>query len=353
MERITKLSDAIRKLMEVEFSGYIKINFSQGSIGRVEKSEEFEDTAILITGRDNGKKSGLGGQVNHETLKAVPIMLLLSIALAGCAASAKVRPPQPAGESGNVRVVRSGDVADIRYLCRLKSGEVAAATDPVAESQPKSNIYEKREETGPLSVQAIGADEADLTAGSPFTQPSFEEEIQYYLGRTIIGMKQGDKLTAELKAKDSQSRVHEEYILRLNRVRTHPKLMVMQKHTYEYATKQSPEIGQAYTYDPDFPGKVESISDEGVTIRIMVTPGAVKETPFGSGRYSEDGDNYKMEIDARKGALIRMAGLVGRIVYVDDKAFHIDFGNPFGGETLICDVTVEKIAEEKTAKSGK
>jgi FKBP-type peptidyl-prolyl cis-trans isomerase 2 len=182
---------------------------------------------------------------------------------------------------------------------------------------------------------------------------SFEEKIQYYLGRTIIGRKQGDKLTAELKANDAQPRIAGEYILRLNRVRTHPKVMVMQKHTYEYVTKQSPEIGQAYTYETDFPGRVESISDEGVTIRTLVTPGTIEETPFGPGRISEDGDNYKMEIDARKGALVRMAGLVGRIIYVDDKAFHIDFGNPFGGETLICDVTVEKIAEEKTAQSGK
>ena len=351
MDRITKLSDAIRTLMEVEFSGYIKINFSQGSIGRVEKSEEFEDTAILITGRNNGKKSSLGGQINHETLKAVPIMLLLSLALAGCATSAKVKPMQPVSETGSAKVVRSGDAADIHYLCRLESGEVAAATDPVAESQPKSCIYEKRTETGPVSVRAIGANDAERPAGSPLTQPSFEEEIQYYLGRTIIGMKQGEKLTAELKAKDSLPRVAEEYVLRLNRVRTQPKVMVMQKHTYEYVTKQSPEIGQAYTYDPDFPGRVESISEKGVTIRIIVTPGTVKETPFGPGRYSEDGDNYKMEIDARKGALVRMAGLVGRIFYVDEKEFRIDFGNPFGGETLICDVMVEKIAEEKTAQT--
>ncbi len=56
-----------------------------------------------------------------------------------------------------------------------------------------------------------------------------------------------------------------------------------------------------------------------------------------------------MVIDAHKGALVLAAGMVGRISYVDDKAFYIDFGNPFGGETLLCDVTVEKIADAKLA----
>lgn len=47
MDKMKRLSEAIRNLMEGEFSGYIKINFSQGSLGRVEKSEEFDATNIL------------------------------------------------------------------------------------------------------------------------------------------------------------------------------------------------------------------------------------------------------------------------------------------------------------------
>ncbi len=48
MDRMKSLSEAIRTLMEGEFSGYLKINFSQGSLGRIEKSEEF-DAAKIIT----------------------------------------------------------------------------------------------------------------------------------------------------------------------------------------------------------------------------------------------------------------------------------------------------------------
>lgn len=58
MDRTKKLIETIRTLMEGQFSGHIKINFSQGSIGRVEKSEEFEEASIIFVHEkhDNGNK---------------------------------------------------------------------------------------------------------------------------------------------------------------------------------------------------------------------------------------------------------------------------------------------------------
>ena len=55
MDRITRLTEIIGMLMSEEFSGHIKINFSQGSIGRVEKSEEFEDVATVYAERPGQK----------------------------------------------------------------------------------------------------------------------------------------------------------------------------------------------------------------------------------------------------------------------------------------------------------
>jgi hypothetical protein len=40
MEKITKIVDAIKALMDKKFTGYIKINFTRGSVERVEKFEE-------------------------------------------------------------------------------------------------------------------------------------------------------------------------------------------------------------------------------------------------------------------------------------------------------------------------
>lgn len=38
--RLDMLLDVLREAMQGEFTGYIKVNYSQGSIGRVEKFEE-------------------------------------------------------------------------------------------------------------------------------------------------------------------------------------------------------------------------------------------------------------------------------------------------------------------------
>jgi hypothetical protein len=40
MSRLSDLMNVIQDMNEKEFTGYIKINFSQGGIGRIEKYEE-------------------------------------------------------------------------------------------------------------------------------------------------------------------------------------------------------------------------------------------------------------------------------------------------------------------------
>jgi len=40
MEKLTKINEMIKSLIDKKFTGYIKINFDRGAIGRVEKFEE-------------------------------------------------------------------------------------------------------------------------------------------------------------------------------------------------------------------------------------------------------------------------------------------------------------------------
>ena len=63
MDRMTRLTQAIGMLMTEEFSGHIKINFSQGSIGRIEKSEEFEDVATICM--EDRRKHEHGGEAQR------------------------------------------------------------------------------------------------------------------------------------------------------------------------------------------------------------------------------------------------------------------------------------------------
>ena len=77
MDRMKRLIETIRMLMEGEFCGYIKINFSQGSLGRIEKSEELEDASIITNGREKRTKQYDGKDVS---LFFVSLWLMVSLA---------------------------------------------------------------------------------------------------------------------------------------------------------------------------------------------------------------------------------------------------------------------------------
>ena len=40
MDKLNKIIEMIKALMEKKFTGYIKVNFSRGNVGRIEKFEE-------------------------------------------------------------------------------------------------------------------------------------------------------------------------------------------------------------------------------------------------------------------------------------------------------------------------
>ncbi len=311
--------------------------------------------SILIWGRNKFyMKRMIDMKFNQKEIQTMFQVFVCMLTIAGCATPGthQTSQPEPATDLTKARQVQLGDTASVNYLCRLRSGEVAAATDNVAEIQRKSNLYVRKEEAGPISIEAVSAADTAQIQATSYVQRSMEEEISHQLAFVIVSMKEGDTRAVEIKAEDVPEQEAPQYIAHLSRVRTRPKEMKMPKGDYEYRTRQSPEVGQAYSYDPDFPGRVEAVSDQEVTIRFSATPGAVIETPFGSGRIRDDGEDYKVDIEARKGALVRAGEMVGHITDADDKGITVDFGNSFGGETLLCDVTVDKIIDAKPLKKG-
>lgn len=247
-------------------------------------------------------------------------------------------------------VVKPGDWVEMRYLCRLKTGEVAASSDPVAETEKKSAIFKAEEQVAPAFIlMAVSPDEPlpeQLWPGP------FESEIQMLLARGLTGMKVGEKRRIELSAKMIPGINEQEGFAWLAKTRTRPKEMKMPRGDYEFRAQKTPEVGQTYFYDPAFPGKVERVTETDVIIRFTATPGDTIETPFGQGRIREEGDNYKVDIDAKEGTLVRTGNKIGRITKVDDKVITIDYRHPFGYEELGCDVTVVKIVEKELLEIG-
>ena len=352
MDRMKRLIEAIRILIEGGFSGYIKINFSQGSLGRVEKFEEIEHAAIVYAKEKNESKrrDKKESSIEVQLQKAVQIILLTVPFLAGCAAPEKVAIVQLGNiaEPPIVRTIQPGDTAYINYTCRLGTGEIVAASDIIADNQLKSNVFVKTMEAGPISVAAVRPDKLSTAT----REEPLEEEIALQLAGVVTGMKEGERRQAELTAQDIPSRDVQNYIARLPKIRSRPKEMKITVEQYRYKTGKDPEIGQAFSMETAFPGIVAAVTKQDVTIRFSATAGEVIQPPFGPGRIREEGQKYKVDIDARKGGLTRMGGMIGRIADVDDRYITVDYRNPFGGETLICDVTVEKVADLLPSKNG-
>jgi len=265
-------------------------------------------------------------------------IFLLLLLLVGCATS------------GSVRQTLPGDIADIHFQCMLPSGEIAAATDDTAvkKSQMKANVYVVRDKI----------DSVHVVIKSPSEKPVFEKEISFEddiaarLAWHLTGLKEGEMRHVELTAEDLPERTKEDYVLRMARIRERPKEIKMTVSEYQSSKGMAPETGQTFILDPAIPGRVESVTGEDVVIRFSAKEGDVVKTPLGPGRIRVEDNAYKIDIDARKGSLVRTGHLVGRITDVDDKFIIIDYRNPFGGETLSCDVTVNRITEAETKKEG-
>jgi FKBP-type peptidyl-prolyl cis-trans isomerase 2 len=160
-------------------------------------------------------------------------------------------------------------------------------------------------------------------------------------------MKQGESRTVNLTAEELPERTKEDYVVRMAHVRRQPKEMRMTIDEYRSRSGKSPEVGQLVVSDPAVSGRVETVTEEEVVLRFSAQAGDVLPTKFGPARIRETENLYEIVIDAREGALVRTAHLVGRISEVDEDYFTLDYRNPFGGQKLICDVAVEKATEVK------
>lgn len=237
---------------------------------------------------------------------------------------------------------RKGDRATIHFTCKLKSGELAASSlkDLPQDTPPvKSAIYVPRETNDPVSV-VVGE---DLGADQPGKERSLEAEIISGLAHVVVGMRAGERREVELKGRPHGVVPPSEYFLSMARIRRRPKELTMTPEEYKSRTGRDPQEGQPYTVDPAIPGKVASVSETGVLIRFSAEPGSRAETPFGPAIVKDAESEYLLEIQAEIGRLVRSGPFVGRLTTVEGDNMTIDYGHPFGGEVLDCQVSLESV----------
>lgn len=272
----------------------------------------------------------------------VVILLLLGLAVSGCGSVRSIQ-SSDALQTPVTKTAEPGDRVDIHYLCRLKTGEVAAATDVAPETEPKANIFVMRKETIPVAIVAALRDEP---LSETFRPAPFDIAIWERIRRGITGMKEGETRQMELTAGMVPGETEQAGFALLSRVRTRPKEKKYLKDEYEFRAGKAPEVGQDFSTDPVFPGKVDAVTDTEVVVRFAAKNGDVIETPFGPGTIREEADKYTVDINAKEGSLVRTGNKIGRISRVDETVITVDYRHAFGYETLICDVKVENIIKD-------
>lgn len=238
-------------------------------------------------------------------------------------------------------VARLGDRVEVSFTCRLPEGDVAASTTGdtgKGDGLKRSPIFLERGTSAPIAV----------TAGVPDRLPSdnlraFEDEIVQQLRGKVVGMSEGERRTVALSTQGNPAAAAGANRVTMARVRVRPKVLRMTPADFRGRTGKDPELGQAYVVDPAVPGSVTEVGESEVVITFSATPGTVVPLSFGSGVVADAGENYEIRITAEKGRLVRSGGLVGRIAEVNDKYVILDFPDPFAGETLTCEVTLDSV----------
>ncbi|HYA42056.1 MAG TPA: hypothetical protein VEF34_12180 [Syntrophobacteraceae bacterium] len=244
--------------------------------------------------------------------------------------------------------IKPGDKVGIQFTCRFPNGEIAASTSSAVakdSSLRKSAVYLPRSKDDPLEVTA-GQSAAEKRFPVPFL-----DEIVTRIAASVPGMRPDETRTIEIRSERPVAVPEKEQFLELARIMQRPKEIRMSRDEYKSRAGKDPELGAEYALDPDIPGKVASVSENEVLVRCSAQSGSVIETPFGKGTVRENGDRIEIVIEAARGTLVRMGPIVGRISDAREKMFTIDFGDPFGGEPLACEVKAERISGDKLSKA--
>lgn len=268
----------------------------------------------------------------------IVMFAITGTALAGCAAVEKARP------------VVAGDRVGVHFTCRLKSGEIAISTEKkVADdpSLPKSVLFIPRDQDGPLMISAAVAvqDQPD----GPYA--SFEERVLKRIASAVVGMAPDKQRTAPIMAEREDAYLKpEEIFLKMSRVRHRPKEINVDSADFVSRTGKSPVVGMEVEIEEGLPALVASVEADHVHLSLAALAGREIRTPFGQGNVKETPDDLEITIDPEVGKLVRSGPLAGRISAFDDTSFTLDYGHPYGGEDLSCDIVVESVVE--MAKQG-
>jgi len=277
--------------------------------------------------------------MNRLSSSRIFVALLLALVMPAAGA---------AGQDIERRPMLAGKAYQVDYTCRLPDGRVLCTTDS---RYLKKERFEETART--LFVPSSAYEPALITIEGPRElKPGpvpLIEEVEYRLGLLLAGQMTGDTLDIELTSETLEEMSKEERYLVLVRVMKRPKLQEMERAKFVQYTKKEPRPGDVLFAERKhgWPWEVLSVDEQNVTIRYRLAEGDRVQMPMGPyGVVRDAGDKWEIILDLELGDLVRAGNFIGQISHFDEVAFLSDFGHPFGGKPLSCEVRAKPLSQD-------
>lgn len=268
------------------------------------------------------------------SVAAVSLSLFL---LGGCAAH---------GQGGNLPAV--GERLALQYTCRLPDGSLAATTRKKIAEDPevrKSEIFSPRKAYHPAEI-VVPASPEQITVDYI---GSLEEKIVQSLARKASELPISRKVEVELAGSVPENIPENERFMQMARQIKLPRRMVVSIAEYQAEYPKPPVPGEILGADENFSTMVEKVEGDEVHLLFSSAPGATRKTVYGIEHFTQEEEEFLVRLEVTPGAVLRTGPLVGRISSVEQESFTIDYGHPFGGETLSCQVQALPVKDPGSA----
>ena len=260
------------------------------------------------------------------------LIIICSLLAMACSAT------QPTVKHSNETISDMG--RGLNYTCRFDDGSVVVTTDPAvgySPDIPKAQVFIKKTEYMPADVTNI--DPGQIESDSQ-QLPVLEEVVLQTLIPQTQDWPLGTTRTVGVETHARQDLPEEERIIQLLRVKTNPKSIRYAKSIFRRVTASKAIVGEPVILHEGVIGKVVEVGNDEVHVEFEPQSDKPIDGPFGPIVVTDQGDHYRIEIDALEGDMVRVGPAVGRIAVVNDKTFRVDYAHPFGGQSLTCDTQV-------------
>jgi len=244
-----------------------------------------------------------------------------------------------------IDLIKSGDRVRLDYTCYADKGQAIA-----------TNISEVCEDskTKKSRVFTCFDKEADkiMTAGASIefmdekSLIPFEVAIRNELSDALVGLLNGKRMRVFLDADQPPNIKDDERRIGLAIKRKRPKKLVLDIQKFNTKFEIEPELGQAVDMYRELEGTIVDMNDKEIEIKF--TPKSneeLKNEPFGEAIIHEKRDFFVVEVAADIDSLVKTGPYIGKIEKKEKGMFFLDYADPFGGRTFLCELVANRIDE--------